>query len=183
MTQMSTDRSTDKIREKHHHFACVSLFICLTLCQACGQGDGKTEIVSTDCGGKAGSSANNAPQILAFNFLYNHPEDSWLIVSSITFSDQDGDLGSGRVDVFINDATEPTLATELQDDFISYFDTTQQNTGEVPLLLSIKPQTSSPDIELDGRRIRLSIQLIDGSGLKSHCAAMSLQMAVSSSDT
>ena len=145
---------------------------------SCGFSPESDVVLATDCGGNTASNEIGAPQLLAFDFVQTHPADSWLLVNSFNFSDADGDLGLGYVEIYINDFRSPNLTTELQDNFIAYFGDLGKTEGTLPLLLRLGAEP-----EANGGTVRLSVQLVDGANKRSNCRAFSMKLLITPTGT
>lgn len=117
------------------------------------------------------SEGSDAPELSVFALDSQMETDPWTLIFSATFADPDGDLGTGRVEFFLNGQASDT-SVELRELFRQSGLPLNATGGRfaIPLRFS--------DTVTDGAKVKLGVQLVDAADLRSNCYSLELNFAV-----
>ncbi|MBI5509196.1 MAG: hypothetical protein HY903_10620 [Deltaproteobacteria bacterium] len=126
----------------------------------------------TRCGGNDRQEGGGAPVLENFFLVPEQvPGDPWTIILGADFTDDDGDLGSGKADFYLNEDTQPT-EQELTDVFRQSGVGLSEKSGSLWMALRFASTVRS------GTTVRLGLQLVDKAGRYSNCYTLDLDFEV-----
>lgn len=133
-------------------FAWGATILALVASAACGKSSG--------C--PPGTSSPDAPQVTGLGLVTNAmPGDPWQLVFTVDFTDDDGDLGYGEAEVYLDDAATPTrleLFRLFRESALAF----EATSGQFMLPLHFTGIA-------DGDDVRLTLALIDQAQNRSPC--------------
>jgi hypothetical protein len=133
---------------------------CVALCSCSGQ---------DMCGGAAVPIDVQAPLILSMDYVGQVDIDPWHVVLTCDVVDNDGDLGNGTVDYYVNGSKESAETQRLERVFSASGGVPQDSTdATLQLLLRFSRSTAS------NAYLHLGTQLTDAAGHKSNCFNLDL---------
>lgn len=129
------------------------------------------------CGGGhcAGLEADEAPGTpVVDNFwLLEHqiPGDPWTVLFGVDYTDDDGDLGTGSAEFYLNENKQPAVQ-----DMVDAFRQSGVQPGET--LGSLWMALRFSETIDDGTDVTLGLQLVDAAGHRSNCYTVELRFDV-----
>lgn len=112
-----------------------------------------------------------APRVTEFSLFEQLEGDPWTVVLAVGFTDSDGNTGTGTIEFFVNGASsgEPL---DLEPLFLPAALDTNATAGRFAVPIRF------PEGASDGTSLRLGIQLLDATDLRSNCYSMRLDFDV-----
>jgi hypothetical protein len=133
--------------------------------------------VASACGDEycAGLEANGepgTPAVESFWVLEHQIEgDPWTVLFGADFTDEDGDLGGGVAEFYLNQSAKPAVQ-EMEDAFRQSGVQEGETAGSVWMALRFA------DTIEDGTGVTLGLQLVDAAGHRSNCYTVELRFDV-----
>ena len=143
------------------HFFLLGSVVACVLAAGCGE--------AKHCGETSTPVASSkAPVITNFDLEYQVEEDPWQGIFSLSFTDSNGNLGSGVAEFFVQGTQTESL--NLQDLFLAAGVSPTATEGTIALPLRFA------DTIAGNARSWLGIQLVDAEQERSNCYALELTL-------
>jgi len=120
---------------------------------------------------EAASDLDTAPRLTEFDLDSQLAGDPWTAIFALTFEDNDGDLGNGNAEFFLNGGPGATV--------VPLFDLFRQSSlpldataGRIAVPLRFRE-----DVQ-DGAGVKIGVQVVDLAATRSNCYSLELSFAV-----
>jgi hypothetical protein len=141
----------------------VVAILLATGASACGGGH---------CAGLEADESPGTPVVDNFWVLEQQiPGDPWTVLFGVDYTDDDGDLGTGSAEFYLNESKDAAVQ-DMVDAFRQSGVQPGQTSGSVWMALRFS------DTVDDGTHVTLGLQLVDAAGHRSNCYTVELRFDV-----